>query len=36
MKRILLFLSVVIFAGCITIPSKRISFNDIKIGMPRA
>ena len=36
MKRILQFLSVVIFAGCITIPSKRISFNDIKIGMPRA
>ena len=36
MKRILQFLAVVIFAGCITIPSKRISFNDIKIGMPRA
>ena len=35
MKRILLFLSVVIFAGCITIPSKRVTFNGIKIGMPR-
>ncbi len=35
MKRILLFLSVVIFAGCITIPSKRVTFKGIKIGMPR-
>ena len=35
MKRILLFLSVVIFAGCITIPSKRVTFDGIKIGMPR-
>ena len=35
MKRILQFLSVVIFAGCITIPSKRVTFKGIKIGMPR-
>ena len=35
MKHFLLFLSVVIFAGCITIPSKRVTFNGIKIGMPR-
>ena len=35
MKRILLFLSVVIFAGCITIPSKRVTFKGIKIGMAR-
>ena len=35
MKRILLFLTVVVFAGCITIPSKRVTFKGIKIGMPR-
>ena len=22
-------------AGCVVLPSKRVSFNDIKIGMPR-
>ena len=35
MKQILLFLSVVFFAGCITVPSKRVTFDGIKIGMPR-
>ena len=35
MKRFLLFTWVVVFSGCITIPSKRVTFNGIKIGMPR-
>ena len=27
---------VVTVAGCVVIPGKRVSFDDIKIGMPRA
>jgi hypothetical protein len=37
--RVKFFLSlfcVVVVAGCVVIPGKRVSFNDIKIGMPRA
>ena len=37
--RVKFFLSlfcVVAVAGCVVIPGKRVSFNDIKIGMPRA
>jgi hypothetical protein len=37
--RVKLFLSlfcVVAMTGCVVIPGKRVSFNDIKIGMPRA
>ena len=26
---------VLMLAGCVVIPSKRVTFNDIKIGMPR-
>ena len=36
--RVKFFLSlfcVVAVAGCVVIPGKRVSFNDIKIGMPR-
>ena len=36
--RVKFFLSlfcVVVVAGCVVIPGKRVSFNDIKIGMPR-
>ena len=35
MKHILSLCVVVLFAGCVVLPSKRVSFNDIKIGMPR-
>ena len=35
MKHVLYILGVLILAGCIVIPSKRVTFNDIKIGMPR-
>ena len=35
MKRFFLLMAVVIFAGCITIPSKRVTFNGIKSGMSR-
>ena len=34
-KFILSLVCVVAVAGCIVIPSKRVSFNGIKIGMPR-
>ena len=35
MKHFLSLLSVLLLAGCVVLPSKRVSFNDIKIGMPR-
>ena len=35
MKHVLSILGVLILAGCVVIPSKRVTFNDIKIGMPR-
>ena len=35
MRRFLLLIGVIVFAGCITIPSKRVTFNGIKIGMSR-
>ena len=35
MKHVLYILGVLTLAGCIVIPSKRVTFNDIKIGMPR-
>jgi len=35
MKRFLSLCVVVLFTGCVVLPSKRVSFNDIKIGMPR-
>ena len=35
MKHVLSILAVLILAGCVVIPSKRVTFNDIKIGMPR-
>ena len=35
MKHIVSLLSVLLLAGCVVLPSKRVSFNDIKIGMPR-
>ncbi len=35
MKHILSLCVVVFFTGCVVLPSKRVSFNDIKIGMPR-
>ena len=36
MKFFLSLFCVVAVAGCVVIPGKRVSFNDIKIGMPRA
>tara|TARA_X000001036_G_scaffold421258_1_gene442925 strand:- start:229 stop:600 length:372 start_codon:yes stop_codon:yes gene_type:complete len=35
MKHVLSILGVLMLAGCVVIPSKRVTFNDIKIGMPR-
>jgi len=35
MKHFLFLLYVVLLVGCVTIPSKRVTFNGIKIGMPR-
>ncbi len=35
MKHFLSLCVVVLFTGCVVLPSKRVSFNDIKIGMPR-
>ena len=35
MKYFLSLCLVVLFTGCVVLPSKRVSFNDIKIGMPR-
>ena len=35
MKHFLSLCVVVFFTGCVVLPSKRVSFNDIKIGMPR-
>ena len=35
MKYFLSLLGVFFLAGCVVLPSKRVSFNDIKIGMPR-
>lgn len=35
MKQFLSILCVALLAGCVVIPSKQISFNDIKIGMPK-
>tara|TARA_Y100000589_G_scaffold101952_1_gene96113 strand:+ start:1885 stop:2256 length:372 start_codon:yes stop_codon:yes gene_type:complete len=35
MKHVLSILGVLILAGCVVIPSERVTFNDIKIGMPR-
>ena len=35
MKFSLSLFCVIAMAGCVVIPSKRISFNGIKIGMPR-
>ena len=36
MRYLLSLFCVVAVAGCVVIPGKRVSFNDIKIGMPRA
>tara|TARA_B100001123_G_C14343312_1_gene644042 strand:+ start:54 stop:386 length:333 start_codon:yes stop_codon:yes gene_type:complete len=35
MKHSLSLLSVLFLVGCVVIPSKRVTFNDIKVGMPR-
>ena len=35
MKHFLSILAALMLAGCVVIPSKRVTFNDIKIGMPR-
>ena len=35
MKHFLSLLSVLLLVGCVVLPSKRVSFNDIKIGMLR-
>ena len=35
MKLFLPLLSVLFLVGCVVIPSKRVTFNDIKVGMPR-
>ncbi len=36
MRYLLSLLCVLVVAGCVVIPGKRVSFDDIKIGMPRA
>jgi|TARA_B100000959_G_C14437853_1_gene401409 outer membrane protein assembly factor BamE (lipoprotein component of BamABCDE complex) len=35
MKHFLSLLFVMLLAGCVVLPGKRVSFNDVKIGMPR-
>ena len=35
MRYLFSLLCVLVVAGCVVIPGKRVSFNDIKIGMPR-
>ena len=36
MKLLIPLLSAVLLAGCVVIPSKQVTFNDIKVGMERA
>ncbi len=36
MKFLLPFLSALLLAGCVVIPSKQVTFNDIQVGMERA
>ena len=35
MKHFLSVLSVLFLVGCVVIPSEKVTFNDIKVGMPR-
>ena len=35
MKLFIPLLSLLFLVGCVVIPSKRVTFNDIKVGMPR-
>lgn len=35
MKYFLILLSAVFISGCVVIPSKQVTFNDIKVGMDR-
>ncbi len=35
MKHFLSLLSMLFLAGCVVIPSEKVTFNDIKVGMPR-